>query len=273
MDEPDHLRCSPRATRNDAHLNLVSVDHGPEPRGSRPVREKPADLAFNRRRRLRWHPYRGSDRHYDRPAIGHKPLDGGPQAGDQSKRDLVEPQSRLDDTSTARGSRAQGHDIEGDLSPSDGDNRIGQLRAASHSRREALGHGLDRGPFSSPAQFPLPSSTLPQRTRAAASHLHVAPHAVFLSAGLHEDPCPQARVKLFSEALPKRITRMRPMIKLALALAGAAFAQHPAAVGETLRCGAVLIQPGDDCRYVLEKCGDPDSGPTLAEPAQSPRRR
>ena len=60
---------------------------------------------------------------------------------------------------------------------------------------------------------------------------------------------------------------MRPMIKLALALAGAAFAQHPAAVGETLRCGGVLIQPGDDARYVLEKCSDPDSGPTLAEPA------
>ena len=57
---------------------------------------------------------------------------------------------------------------------------------------------------------------------------------------------------------------MRPIIKLALACA--AFVQQ-AALGETLRCGAVLIQPGDDARYVLEKCGDPaDSARLLTDP-------
>ena len=53
---------------------------------------------------------------------------------------------------------------------------------------------------------------------------------------------------------------MRPTIKLALTLSGAAFAQLPLASGETLRCGAALIQPGDDARYVLEQCRDPDFG-------------
>ena len=60
---------------------------------------------------------------------------------------------------------------------------------------------------------------------------------------------------------------MRPMIKLALALSCASLAQHPPALGQTLRCGAVLIQPGDDARYVLEKCGEPASGPMLSDPA------
>ena len=57
---------------------------------------------------------------------------------------------------------------------------------------------------------------------------------------------------------------MRPMIKLALACA--AFVQQ-AALGETLRCGAVLIQPGDDARYVLEKCGEARSLTTIVQPA------
>jgi len=56
---------------------------------------------------------------------------------------------------------------------------------------------------------------------------------------------------------------MRPMIKLALALAGAAFAQHPAAVGETLRCGGVLIQPGDDAGMCSRNVVIPTQGQRL----------
>ena len=48
---------------------------------------------------------------------------------------------------------------------------------------------------------------------------------------------------------------MRPVITLALACAGLAPVQ--ATLAETLRCGLVLIQAGDDARYVLEKCGEP----------------
>lgn len=61
---------------------------------------------------------------------------------------------------------------------------------------------------------------------------------------------------------------MRPTIKLALTLSCAAFAQLPLASGETLRCGAALIQPGDDARYVLEQCGDPDFGLTAPASAE-----
>ena len=46
-------------------------------------------------------------------------------------------------------------------------------------------------------------------------------------------------------------------IAIALALACAGLAAAPAASAETLRCGSVLIQLGDDARYVLEKCGEP----------------
>jgi hypothetical protein len=60
---------------------------------------------------------------------------------------------------------------------------------------------------------------------------------------------------------------MRPAIALALGCAG--FAPLPAAVGETLRCGSVLIQPGDDARYVLEKCGEPTSSTTVATPVSA----
>jgi hypothetical protein len=35
-----------------------------------------------------------------------------------------------------------------------------------------------------------------------------------------------------------------------------------AALAESLRCGSVLIQTGDDARYVLEKCGEP-TAPTV----------
>jgi hypothetical protein len=62
---------------------------------------------------------------------------------------------------------------------------------------------------------------------------------------------------------------MRPTIKLALTFSCAAFAQLPLASGETLRCGAALIQPGDDARYVLEQCGDPDFGFALTAPASA----
>lgn len=55
---------------------------------------------------------------------------------------------------------------------------------------------------------------------------------------------------------------MRSMIKLTLALSGAGFLYTQASVAETLRCGSVLIQPGDAAEYVLEQCGDPAAGPT-----------
>ncbi len=58
---------------------------------------------------------------------------------------------------------------------------------------------------------------------------------------------------------------MQPTLKLALTLACAGFAQLTPAVAETLRCGSVLIEPGDDARYVLEKCGDPWSGTTITD--------
>ncbi len=53
---------------------------------------------------------------------------------------------------------------------------------------------------------------------------------------------------------------MRTMIKLALALAAADLLCAQAAGAETLRCGSALIQPGDDADYVLENCGEPESG-------------
>ena len=54
---------------------------------------------------------------------------------------------------------------------------------------------------------------------------------------------------------------MRPIVKLLLGCAGLV---PLAASAETLRCGAVLIQPGDDAAYVLESCGDPESAPNDA---------
>lgn len=58
---------------------------------------------------------------------------------------------------------------------------------------------------------------------------------------------------------------MRSMIKLTLALSGAGFLYTQASVAETLRCGSVLIQPGDDAQYVLEQCGDPAASPTSTD--------
>jgi hypothetical protein len=57
---------------------------------------------------------------------------------------------------------------------------------------------------------------------------------------------------------------MRTVITLALACAG--FAATQAALSETLRCGSVLIQPGDDAWYVLEKCGEPTARTALITP-------
>jgi Protein of unknown function (DUF2845) len=48
---------------------------------------------------------------------------------------------------------------------------------------------------------------------------------------------------------------MRLITTLAVACAGIALAQLAAA--DTLRCGSVLIRPGDDAFYVLEKCVEP----------------
>ena len=60
---------------------------------------------------------------------------------------------------------------------------------------------------------------------------------------------------------------MRPVITLALACAGFAAAQ--AALAQTLRCGFVLIQPGDDARYVLEKCGAPTGWTAITLPGSA----
>jgi Protein of unknown function (DUF2845) len=60
---------------------------------------------------------------------------------------------------------------------------------------------------------------------------------------------------------------MRPVITLALA--GAGFVVAQAAPAETLRCGSVLIQTGDDARYVLEKCGEPTAWTEFTMPAMA----
>ena len=60
---------------------------------------------------------------------------------------------------------------------------------------------------------------------------------------------------------------MRPVFTLALACAG--FAAAPAAWAQTLRCGSVLIQPGDDARYVLEKCGEPTAWTAITLPGSA----
>jgi len=57
---------------------------------------------------------------------------------------------------------------------------------------------------------------------------------------------------------------MRLIITLAVAGAGIALAQSAAA--DTLRCGAVLIRPGDDALYVLEKCVEPRATTTIRQP-------
>jgi hypothetical protein len=54
------------------------------------------------------------------------------------------------------------------------------------------------------------------------------------------------------------------MITLALVCAG--FARMQLAPAETLRCGSVLIEPGDDAMSVLEKCVEPTSTITIMQP-------
>lgn len=49
-------------------------------------------------------------------------------------------------------------------------------------------------------------------------------------------------------------------------LACVALMQMHSAVADTFRCGAVLIQPGDDARFVLEKCGEPAQRPSFNTP-------
>ncbi len=58
---------------------------------------------------------------------------------------------------------------------------------------------------------------------------------------------------------------MGTMTRLLLGCAGCAL-MHPAAA-EALRCGSVLIEPGDDALYVLEKCGEPASNITVMQSA------
>ena len=60
---------------------------------------------------------------------------------------------------------------------------------------------------------------------------------------------------------------MQLTTKLTLTLGCAVLVFTSPALADTLRCGASLIQPGDDARYVLEKCGEPDSWPVLGDPA------
>lgn len=63
---------------------------------------------------------------------------------------------------------------------------------------------------------------------------------------------------------------MRPISAVTLALAFASLAQIRPASADTLRCGSVLIQPGDDAGYVLEKCGEPNLRRAPKGPASAP---
>ena len=54
---------------------------------------------------------------------------------------------------------------------------------------------------------------------------------------------------------------------IVLALAGAGFGGLQSAAAETLRCGASLIEPGDDAAYVLEKCVESASTQTNTQSA------
>jgi hypothetical protein len=56
---------------------------------------------------------------------------------------------------------------------------------------------------------------------------------------------------------------MRLTITFALACAAIALVQSAAA--DTLRCGSVLIRPGDDALYVLEKCVEPVATTTMMQ--------
>ena len=51
-----------------------------------------------------------------------------------------------------------------------------------------------------------------------------------------------------------------------LGLACVGFAAMQPAAADTLRCGSVLIEPGDDALYVLENCGEARSLATIVQP-------
>ena len=57
---------------------------------------------------------------------------------------------------------------------------------------------------------------------------------------------------------------MRLITTLAVACTAITLAQPAAA--DTLRCGSVLIRPGDDAVYVLEKCVEPAAATTMLQP-------
>ena len=54
-------------------------------------------------------------------------------------------------------------------------------------------------------------------------------------------------------------------LTITLALASAAIALVQPAAADTLRCGSVLIRPGDDALYVLEKCVEPVATTAMTE--------
>ena len=53
---------------------------------------------------------------------------------------------------------------------------------------------------------------------------------------------------------------------IAPTLVCAALLEMLPAAADTFRCGTILIQPGDDARFVLEKCGEPTLGPSSEAP-------
>ena len=58
-------------------------------------REIGPDVVFQRRSRLRGHPYGGGDGQYQRPAIRHGRAQGSLQTSNKPERNPIEPQARL----------------------------------------------------------------------------------------------------------------------------------------------------------------------------------
>ena len=61
---------------------------------------------------------------------------------------------------------------------------------------------------------------------------------------------------------------MRALITLAIVSLGCA-AIRPASAND-LRCGSVLIEPGDEVGYVLEHCGEPNSSLPIPRSVSGP---
>ena len=57
---------------------------------------------------------------------------------------------------------------------------------------------------------------------------------------------------------------MKPFSILALFCVGSALVGPVSA--DTLRCGSVLVETGDDAGYVLKNCGEPNSAPAVTGP-------